>query len=114
MPYNTANLPTVPYVLNIGSGRLLPEPIRGQSALSEVASTTSYRAMSSSVSNPTHGRPSGAVEQTVPAITYPETPQEVTESKKHSKSGGSKDDFLIRTYESPWVATDKGLKKNLT
>ena len=27
------------------------------------------------------------------AITYPETPQEVTESKKHSKSGGSKDDF---------------------
>ena len=110
MPYKAANLPTVPYVLNIGSGRLLPEPIRGQSALSEVASTTSYGAMSSSVC----GRPSGAVEQTVPTITYPETPQEVTESNKHSKSGGSKDDFLIGTYESPRVATDKGLKKNLT
>ena len=67
--------------------------------------------MSSSVSNPIHGRPLGAVEQTVPAITYPETPQEVTESKKHSKSGGSKDNFLIGTYESPRVAMDKGLKK---
>ena len=62
MPYNAANLPTVPYVLNIGGGGLLPDPIRGQSALSEVASTTSYGAMSSSVSNPIHGRPSGAVE----------------------------------------------------
>ena len=112
MPYNAANLPTVPYVLNIGSGRLLPEPIRGQSALSEVVSTTSYGAMSSSVSNPIHGKPSGAVEQTVPAITYPETPQEVSESKKQNESGGSKDDFLIRTYKSPQVATDKGLNKN--
>ena len=67
--------------------------------------------MSSSVSKPICGRPSGVVEQTVPAITYPETPQEVTESKEHSKSGGSKDDILIRTYESPRVAMDKGLKK---
>ena len=63
MPYNAANLPTVPYVLNIESGILLPEPIRGQSALSEVASTISYGAMSLSVSNPICGRPSGAVEQ---------------------------------------------------
>ena len=62
MPYNAANLPTVPYVLNIGGRGLLPEPIRGQSALSEVASTTSYGAMSSSVSNPIGGRPSGAVD----------------------------------------------------
>ena len=108
MPYNAANLPTVPYVLNIGSGRLLPEPIRGQLALSVIASTTSCGAMS----NPIHGRPLGAVEQTVPAITYPETPQDMSESKKHSESGGCKDDFLIRTYKSPWVATDKGLNKN--
>ena len=111
MHYNAANLTTVPYILNIGNRGLLPEPIRGQSALSEVTSTTSYGAMSSSVSNPICGRPSGAVEQTVPAITYPETPQEVTESKKHSQSGGSKDDFLIRSYKSPWVAVDKGLNK---
>ena len=62
MPYNTANLPTVPYVLNIGNRGLLPEPIRGQSALLEVASTTSYGAMSSSVSNPLCGRPLGVVE----------------------------------------------------
>ena len=62
MPYNAANLPTVPYVLNIGDKGLLPEPIRGQLALLEIASTTSYGAMSSSVSNPLHGRPSGAVE----------------------------------------------------
>ena len=27
MPYNSANLPTVPYLLNVGSSRLLPEPI---------------------------------------------------------------------------------------
>ena len=62
MPHNAANLPTVPYVLNIGGRGLLPEPIRGQLALSEVASTTSYGAMSSSVSNPIYGRPSGAVD----------------------------------------------------
>ena len=62
MPYNAANLPTMPYVLNIGNRGLLPEPIRGQTALLEVASTTSYGAMSSSVSNPIHGRPLGAVE----------------------------------------------------
>ena len=62
MTYNTANLPTVPYVLNIGNRGLLPEPIRGQSALLEVASTTSYGAMSSSVSNPLCGRPLGVVE----------------------------------------------------
>ena len=35
----------------------------------------------------------------------------MTESKKHSQSGGSKDDFLIRTYKSPRVAIDKGLNK---
>ena len=57
MPYGAATLPTVPCVLNIGGRGLLPEPIRGQSALPEVASTTSYGAMSSSVSNPNHGRP---------------------------------------------------------
>ena len=111
MPYNTANLPTVPYILNIGDRRLLPEPIRGQSALSEVASTISYGAMSSSVSNPICGRPSGAMDQTVPAITYPETPQEMTESKKHGQSGDSKDAFLIRTFKSPRVAVGKGMNQ---
>ena len=35
----------------------------------------------------------------------------MTESKKHSQSGGSKDDILIRTYKSPQVAVDKGLNK---
>ena len=62
MPYNNANLPTMQYVSNIGNRGLLPEPIRGQTALSEVASTASYGAISSSVSNPIHGQPSGAVE----------------------------------------------------
>ena len=112
MPYNAANLPIMPYILNIGNRGLLPEPIRGQTALLEVASTRSYGAMSSSVSNPICGRPSCAVEQIVPAITYPETPQEVTDSKKHSQSGDSKDDLLIRTYKSPRVTIDKG--KNQT
>lgn len=37
MPFNSANLPTVPNLLNVGSSRLLPEPIHGAPALSEVA-----------------------------------------------------------------------------
>ena len=45
-------MPTAPYALNIRDGRLLPDPIRGQAALSEIASTTSYGAASSSISNP--------------------------------------------------------------
>ena len=111
MPYNAANLPTVPHIVNIGNRGLLPEPIRGQLALSEVASTTSYGAMSSSVSNPLCGRPLGVVEQTVPAITYPETPQEVTKSKNHGQPGDSKNDFLIKTYKSPWVTMGKGMNQ---
>ena len=35
----------------------------------------------------------------------------MSESKKQNESGGSKDDLLIRTYKSPWVAIDKGLNK---
>ena len=36
MPYNSANMPTVPYIMGVGSP-LLPQPIRGAPALSEVA-----------------------------------------------------------------------------
>ena len=35
----------------------------------------------------------------------------MTESKKHGQSGDSKDDFLIRTYKSPWVAMGKGMNQ---
>ena len=35
----------------------------------------------------------------------------MTESKKHSQSGDSKDDLLIRTYKSPWVTVDKGMNQ---
>ena len=52
MPFNRANMPTAPYALNTGDGRLLPDLIRGQAALSEIALTASYGAASSSVSNP--------------------------------------------------------------
>ena len=52
MPFNRVNVPTACYALNIGDGQLLPDPIRGQAALSEIASTASYGAASSSVSNP--------------------------------------------------------------
>ena len=37
MPYNSANMPTVPYIMGVGS-QLLPPLIRGASVLSEVAS----------------------------------------------------------------------------
>ena len=50
MPYNSANLPTVPYLLNVGSSQLLPEPIRGAPALSEVALGTSIGLQGDSVS----------------------------------------------------------------
>lgn len=45
MPYNNANLPTVPYLLNVGNQRLLPEPIQGDPALSDLASIVLYRAL---------------------------------------------------------------------
>ena len=50
MPYNSANLPTVPYLLNVGSSRLLPEPIRRVPALSEIALGTPTGLQSDSVS----------------------------------------------------------------
>ena len=52
MPVNRVNMLTAPYALNIGDDRLLPDPIRGQAALSEIALTASYGAASSSISNP--------------------------------------------------------------
>ena len=50
MPYNSDNLPTVPYLLNVGNSRLLPELIRGVSALSEVALRTPTDLQGDSVS----------------------------------------------------------------
>ena len=50
MPYNSANLSTVPYLLNVGNSRLLPEPIRGVPALSEVALRTPTGLQGDSVS----------------------------------------------------------------
>ena len=40
MPYNSVNLPTVPYLLNVGNSRLLSEPIRGVNTMSEIALRT--------------------------------------------------------------------------
>ena len=50
MPYNSANLPTVPYLLNVGSSRLLPEPIQEVPALSGVALGTPTGLQGDSVS----------------------------------------------------------------
>ena len=39
VPFNRGNMPTVPYMMNVGSS-LLPQPIRGQPALSEITPET--------------------------------------------------------------------------
>ena len=106
MPFHRVNMPTAPYALNIGDGRLLPDPIRGQAALSEIASTTSYGAASSSVSNPNRSQEQS--QQPVPAITYPETPSEPPRRKDTTRKGSNKDDFLIKTYEGSGVKTVGG------
>ena len=106
MPLYRANMPTAPYALNVGDGRLLPKPIRGQAALSEIASTASYGAASSSVSNP--NRSQERSQQPVPAITYPETPSEPSRRKDTTKKGSNKAEFLIKTYEDSGVKTVGG------
>ena len=50
MPYNTANLPTVHYLFNVGGSKLLPQPIQGVPALSEVAPTMTTDPFGESVS----------------------------------------------------------------
>ena len=35
----------------------------------------------------------------------------MTKSKNHGQPGDSKNDFLIRTYKSPWVAVGKGMNQ---
>ena len=50
MPYNTANLPTVPYLFNVGGSKLLPQPIQGVPALSEVTPTMTADPSGESVS----------------------------------------------------------------
>ena len=109
MPFNRASMPTVPYVLNIGDRGLLPNPIRGQAALSEVASTASYGAASSSVSNPNVSQ--AQAQQPVPAITYPETPKESPPKKDMTKKKTNKSDFLIETYKGSGIKTDGGGNK---
>ena len=42
MPYNSANMPTVLYIMGVGSP-LLPQPIRGAPALSEVSTRNTIR-----------------------------------------------------------------------
>ena len=106
MPLYRANMPTAPYALNVGDGRLLPKPIRGQAALSEIASTASYGAASSSVSNPNRSQEQS--QQPVPAITYPETPSEPSRRKDTTKKGSNKAEFLIKTYEDSGVKTVGG------
>ena len=49
MPYNSANMPTVPYMLSVGP-QFLPQPIQGAPALSEVASGTQPGIQGDSVS----------------------------------------------------------------
>ena len=103
MPLYRTNIPTAPYVLNVGDGGLLPKPIRGQAALSEIALTASYGAASSSVSNPNRSQEQSR--QPVPAITYPETPSEPSRRKDTTRKGSNKDEFLIKTYEGSRVKT---------
>ena len=50
MPYNTANLPTVTYLFNVGGSKLLPQPIQGVPALSEVTPTMTTDPFGESVS----------------------------------------------------------------
>ena len=49
VPFNRANMPTVPYLMGVGSP-LLPQPIRGQPALSEVTPETQPEFSGDSVS----------------------------------------------------------------
>ena len=50
MPCNTANLPTVPYLFNVGGSKLLPQPTQGVPALSEVTPTMTADPSGESVS----------------------------------------------------------------
>ena len=50
MPYNSTIMPTMPYVINVGSSRLLPEPIQGAPALPDVALRTPAGLQGDSVS----------------------------------------------------------------
>ena len=50
MQYNTTNLPTVPYLYNVGRSRLLPQPIQGVPALSDVTPIATAEPTGESVS----------------------------------------------------------------
>ena len=64
VPYNSANMPTVPYMLSVDP-QFLPQPIRGALALSEVASGTQPGIQGDSVSQ--------IGVSTTPAVTMPAT-----------------------------------------
>ena len=49
VPFNRGNLPMVPYLMSVGSP-LLPQPISGQPALSEITSETQHESFVDSVS----------------------------------------------------------------
>ena len=50
IPYNTSNLPTVPYLYTVGRSRLLPQPIQGVPALSDVTPIATVEPTGESVS----------------------------------------------------------------
>ena len=49
VPYNSANIPTIPYIMGVGSS-LMPRPIRGQPSLSEITPETQPELSGDSVS----------------------------------------------------------------
>ena len=80
MPYNTANLPTVPYLFNVGGSKLLSQPIQGVPAHSEVAPTTNTDPFGESVSQigvtSTFLSPTTT---TAPFVTFPPSNQSTTQ-----------------------------------
>ena len=77
MPYNIANLPTMPYLLNVGSSRLLPAPIQGAPVLSEVALGTPTGLQGDSVSQVGVVVTQAPSSITTPYVTFPPSIQSV-------------------------------------
>ena len=85
VPFYRANMPTVPYIMGVGSP-LLPQPIRGQAALSEITPETQPDLSGDSVSQ------IGAVatQVSVPAAsTYVESPEKKQVMFESVRSGAS-------------------------
>ena len=115
MPYNTANLPTVPYLFNVGGSKLLPLPTQGVPALSEVTPTTTADPFGESVLQigVTSTHPYSTT--VAPYVTFPPSIQctsQIETSKEEVRpsiplSGGS--------YVPPYtVALDPGPKLTVT